>query len=610
MALSPEEGLSEKEFTKKRALGPFLKRIFGYSLRYPRWVAGLIAAAAVEAVIDAVFPLVWLRYIDQFIGPALRGPATQGQPVFTDFVSHQFRVFALIYGVMISAQAISTGIFTHFAGRINEHVIFDLRTDMFTKLQQLPYAFYDRSAIGWLLVRLTADVDKVSDIIANGFVTLITGSMMIVACLIAMSWYSWQLTLLVMVVMPLLVVSSTRIRLLMFSHARRARRLYSIMAAFLTEHINGIEVNKATVQEEQAASDFRDLTEPLRQTAYQSAFYTSLYNPAIIVVGSVAAAMVVYWGGQMLFKAEISIGVLAAFFAYSRSVFDPILDLTRYYAATQDSLSAGERIFSLIDEPVTIADQPGAVTLTHLSGDIRFAHVSFHYKPDNPIITNLNLHIRAGESVALVGPTGEGKTTLLSLMCRFYEPVQGEILIDGRDYRDATLQSYRSRLGIILQTPYLFSGTVRDNIRYGKLDATDADISHALHQIGADEFVGRLDEEVGEEGSRLSAGEKQLLSFARTILKNPDVLLMDEATSSLDTLAEQKIQRGIRQLTQGRTSVIIAHRLSTIQHCDRILVIRQGRIIEDGNHHQLLEQQGTYYHLHTRQVSETVVSEP
>lgn len=610
MALSPNEGLSEKEFTKKRALWPFLKRIFGYSLRYRRWVVGLIAAAAVEAIIDAVFPLIWLRYIDQFISPALSRLTAPGQPVFTDFVTHQFGLFALIYGVLITAQAISTGIFTHFAGRINEHVIFDLRTDMFTKLQQLPYAFYDRSAIGWLLVRLTADVDKVSDIIANGFVTLITGSMMIVACLVAMNWYSWQLTLLVMVVMPLLVVSSTRIRILMFGHARRARRLYSIMAAFLTEHINGIEVNKATVQEAQAASDFRDLTEPLRETAYKSAFYTSLYNPAIIIVGSVAAALVVYWGGRMLFDAQISIGVLAAFFAYSRSVFDPILDLTRYYAATQDSLSAGERIFSLIDEPVSIADEPGAVSLTEIIGDIRFENVSFHYNADKPVIPNLNLHIRAGESVALVGPTGEGKTTLLSLICRFYEPVSGQILVDGRDYRQATLHSYRSRLGIILQTPYLFSGTVRDNVRYGQLDATDADIIGALQRIGADEFTGRLDEEVGEEGSRLSAGEKQLLSFARTILKDPDVLLMDEATSALDTLAEGKIQRGIQQLTQGRTSVIIAHRLSTVQHCDRILVVQQGRIIEDGNHRQLLDQQGAYYNLYTRQGHTELVTEP
>ncbi|GAB3221082.1 ABC transporter ATP-binding protein [Spirosoma arcticum] len=608
MALRPEDGLSEKEFTRKRALLPFLKRLFGYSLRYRRWVVGLVTAGAVEAIIDAIFPLIWLRFIDQFIVPEVARLAQPGnQPIFTDHVWQQFGLFAVIYGVAISIQAVSVGFVNHFSGRISEYVIFDLRTDMFTKLQQLPYAFYDRSAIGWLLVRLTADVDKVANVISEGFVTLIVGMILILASLVAMFSYSWQLTLIVLFIMPLLVVSSTRIRLLMLGFTRQAKRFYSVMAAFLTEHINGIEVNKATVQEGQASADFRDRTDQLRQSAYKAALYASLYNPVIIVIGSVAAASVLYRGGLMLFGSMLSIGMLAAFFAYARSILEPILDLTRYYAATQDSLSAGERIFSLIDEPVTIADQPGAVELPKLHGDIRFENVSFHYKAsvgptDKPVINDLNLTIRAGESIALVGPTGEGKTTLMSLICRFYEPTAGQLLVDGQDYRHYTLRSYRQRLGIILQTTYLFSGTVRDNVRYGRQDATDDQIQAALQSIGADEFVDRLDEEVGEEGSRLSAGEKQLLSFARTILKDPDVLLMDEATSSLDTLAEQKIQRGIQQLTSGRTSIIIAHRLSTVRHCDRILMVNRGSILEDGSHEQLMKKHGFYHDLYTRQL--------
>lgn len=602
MAIQPEDGLTEKEFTRQRALGPFLKRLFGYSLRYRRWVWGLVLAGAVEAIIDAVFPLIWLRFIDWFIVPEVTRVVQSGQPMLTDHAWQQLGLFAGVYLLAISIQAVSVGIVNHYSGRISEYVIFDLRTDMFARLQQLPYAFYDKSAVGWLLVRLTADVDKVSNVISEGFVTLIVGTILVVASLVAMVSYSWQLTLVVLAIMPLLVLSSTRIRLLMLSHTRRAKRFYSIMAAFLTEHINGIDVNKATVQAGQASADFRVRTGQLRQSAFTAARYASLYNPAIIVVGSVAAAAVVYSGGFMLFDSVISIGVLAAFFAYSRSILEPILDLTRYYAATQDSLSAGERIFSLIDEPVAIFDQPGAVEMTKLHGNIRFENVSFHYKADKPVIANLNLTIRAGESIALVGPTGEGKSTLMSLICRFYEPVSGRILVDERDYRTATLNSYRRRLGIILQTTYLFSGTVRDNVRYGRQDATDYEIRAALQRIGADEFGHRLDEEVGEEGSRLSAGEKQLLSFARTILKDPDVLLMDEATSSLDTLAEQKIQHGIRQLTGGRTSVIIAHRLSTVHHCDRILVINRGSVLEDGNHEQLMEKRGFYYDLYTRQL--------
>lgn len=607
MAIQPEDGLTEKEFTRQRALGPFLKRLFGYSLRYRRWMWGLVLAGAVEASIDAIFPLIWLRFIDRFIVPEITRIAQPGQPVLTDYTGQQLGMFAGIYLLAISVQAVSVGIVNHYSGRISEYVIFDLRTDMFARLQQLPYAFYDKSAVGWLLVRLTADVDKVSNVISEGFVTLIVGTILIVASLVGMVLYSWQLTLVVLFIMPLLVVSSTRIRLLMLSHTRRAKRFYSIMAAFLTEHINGIDVNKATVQAGQASADFRTRTEHLRQSAFTAARYASLYNPAIIIVGSVAAGAVIYSGGVMLFNSVISIGVLAAFFAYSRSILEPILDLTRYYAATQDSLSAGERIFALIDEPVAIFDQPGAVDLTNLHGNIRFENVSFYYNPpaspaDKPVIDNLNLAIRAGESIALVGPTGEGKSTLMSLICRFYEPVSGRILVDERDYRTATLNSYRSRLGIILQTTYLFSGTVRDNVRYGKQDATDDEIRAALTRIGVDEFGDRLDEEVGEEGSRLSGGEKQLLSFARTILKDPDILLMDEATSSLDTLAEQKIQQGMRQLTSGRTSIIIAHRLSTVRHCDRILVVNRGNILEDGSHDQLMNKRGFYYDLYTRQL--------
>jgi ATP-binding cassette subfamily B protein len=415
-----------------------------------------------------------------------------------------------------------------------------------------------------------------------------------------------MLSLVVVLVIPLLVVFSARIRMLNLSYARKARRLYSMMAAFLTEHINGMEVNKATVQEGRAAADFRELTGQLKQASFKAAFYTAIYNPVVIIVGSVAAAGVVYLGGHLLFQPAygISVGVLAAFFAYARSVFEPILDLTRYYAATQDSLSAGERIFSLIDEPVSIRDQAGALPFGKIRGHIRFENVDFHYHPDKPIIRNLNLDIRAGESVALVGPTGEGKSTLVSLICRFYEPTAGVIRIDGHDYKTKVLESYRSRLGIILQTPYLFSGTIADNVRYGKLGASRDEMREALELIGADDLAGRLDDQAGEEGNLLSAGEKQLISFARVILKDPDILLMDEATSSIDTLAELKIQRGIEKLIRGRTSVIIAHRLSTIRHCDRILVIRRGAVAEDGNHQQLMRKQGDYYELYSRQVRE------
>jgi len=298
----------------------------------------------------------------------------------------------------------------------------------------------------------------------------------------------------------------------------------------------------------------------------------------------------------------ITVGVLAAFFGYARNIFEPIYRITSYVTSAQDSLSAGERIFSLIDEPVRITDRTGVdQPFGEIEGEIRFQDVDFHYVPDKPILRDFDLHIPAGQSVALVGATGSGKTTLSNLVARFYEPQQGEVQIDGVDYRERTLASYRRQLGVILQTPHLFSGTLRENLAYGKLDASDGEIRASLQLIGATQFLDRLDDPVGEEGSKLSTGEKQLISFARALLKNPRILIMDEATSSIDTLAEQQLQRGINQMIQGRTALVIAHRLSTIRHCDRILVIEQGRVIEDGSHDELLAQKGHYYLLYQRQ---------
>lgn len=422
--------------------------------------------------------------------------------------------------------------------------------------------------------------------------------------------YSWQLTLMVLVTIPILIFLAVKIRLLLLDHARKARKLYSEMAANLTENINGVEVNKATVQEQKASRNFRSITGNLQEASYKAAFYTALYNPVVVMTGSIAAALVVYWGGNLAVYSSmgITLGVLAAFFAYARMIFDPVFEIAYYYASTQDSLSAGERIFSLIDEPIAIKDQPENTDFGKIKGDIEMKNLDFHYEESKPIIQNLNLKIEAGQSIALVGPTGEGKSTIANLICRFYEPVNGSICIDGEDYTQKTLHSFRSQLGIVLQTPHLFAGTVRDNIRYGKLDAKEEEILDALRLVGAEHFIDRLDEEVGEEGNLLSLGEKQLLSFVRTIVKNPRILVMDEATSSVDTLTEAKIQKGVEHLIQGRTAIIIAHRLSTIRRCDRILVIEKGAILEEGDHQSLMQKQGKYYQLYTGQASKSVLA--
>ncbi|MDX2301423.1 MAG: ABC transporter ATP-binding protein [Microscillaceae bacterium] len=598
--------LRDQEYNKKRALWPFMKRIFTYGLRHGRWFYQLGIFTLFSAAIDATYPLVWSHFIDDFIQPTVSQIDSQGNTPI-DWGKLQF--FGFIYLAMSSLQALSFSAWMFATGRIREHVIHDLRRDMFEKLQHLSHSFYDKVASGWITIRLTSDVDKVAQVISWGFISLVYGVSMILASLLVMIFFNITLTMIVVMTVPVLLFLAIRIRLLLLKHARLARKLYSEMAANLTENINGIEVNKATIQEVRAGQNFRKITEDFRDAAYKAGYYTAMYNPVVVMTGSIAAALVIYLGGHMVAQeyTGVSVGVLAAFFSYSVMIFEPIFDITYYYATAQDSLSAGERIFSLIDEPVEIKDQNDVKDFEIIRGDIEMKNLDFHYLPEKPIITHLNLKIQAGQSIALVGPTGEGKSTIASLICRFYEPIQGQILIDGVDYRERTLASYRSQLGVIQQTPFLFSGTIRENIRYGKLDANEDEIKHALEIIGAYDFMDRLDEQVGEEGNNLSLGERQLISFARAIIKNPRILIMDEATSSVDTLTEARIQKGVEKIIRGRTSIIIAHRLSTIKNCDRILVIRKGEVAEDGSHEELLQLQGAYYQLYTRQRREQFV---
>jgi ATP-binding cassette subfamily B protein len=429
---------------------------------------------------------------------------------------------------------------------------------------------------------------------------------MIVVCTIAMFIYNWKLALIVILTIPVLAVVSIKIRMLILRYSREARRYNSEITASFNEHINGVEVNKSLVQESRVSSEFRKLSDKMRVASFKSEFFGAIYIPLIIFGGSVTAALVLYYGGSMAIAipAEITIGTLAAFFGYATLMYEPILDISRFYSNAQNSISAGERIFSLLETRAAIRDKSGACDFGKLNGDIAFQNVSFSYEEGKSVLENMNLRINSGSSVALVGETGGGKSTIVNLICRFYEPVRGSILIDGIDYTSRTMKSIRSQFGVVLQTPHLFSGTIRENIKYGRQEANEEDIIKALRLSGAEEFITRLDEQAGENGDNLSEGEKQLVSFARAVLADPRIFIMDEATSSVDTLTEAKIQSGIKQIIKDRTSIIIAHRLSTIKNCDRILYIRKGKIIEDGSHRELLKKRGEYYRLYSRQLLE------
>lgn len=596
--------LKDKQFKTKGALVPFLKRLMKYSFRYPKWVAGFTGFVLLVALVEAVYPLVWLSLLDDVIVPAVENYRLTGNmPVIDQTALNYYGIIFLILGLILSVGVFS---FINFAGKIQEYVMYDIRQELFKKLQELSFSFFDKSAVGWLLSRISSDTAKVTELISWSMIEVVWGGGMIIFCVTLMFIYNWKLALIVTLTIPVLTLISFKLRMLILKYSREARKYNSEITARFNEHINGVEVNKSLVQEERVSDDFKYLSEKMKVSSYKAAYFQAIFMPLVIFGGSVAAAFVIYYGGSMaiVIPAAITVGTLAAFFGYATMIFEPILDISRFYSQAQNSISAGERIFSLIDTKALITDKYGAGEYGRIYGDIKFENISFHYEEGKPVIKDMNLHIEAGTSVALVGETGGGKSTIINLICRFYEPTGGVLKIDGVDYKNMTMFSLRSQLGVVLQSPHLFSGTVKENIKYGRDEAGDIEIINALQIIGAEDFIQRLNEQVGEGGEHLSMGEKQLISFARAVLADPRIFIMDEATSSIDTITEAKIQRGIAGIMQGRTSIVIAHRLSTIKFCDRILVINRGRIIEDGSHLELMKKQSVYYRLYTRQLRE------
>jgi len=587
------------------AVIPFLKRMFRYVLKDKRIFYGFLVGIIVVGLTDALWPLLWMHLLDEIIVPAVNSQEKSGVAI------NGLWFYAGIFMLNGVIQVLAVYFFVKMAGAMQENILYDLRKEMFNKLQRLSHSYYDKSALGWLISRITSDSDRVSELISWGLVDAIWGITMIIFSLSAMFFYNWKLALIVLVSMPILMLISVKLRMLILKYSRASRKINSEMTASFTEHIQGVEVNKMTGQETRISNEFGDLSMRMRRATYKSVFYTAMYLPIVIFIGAFTASIIILVGGRMAMNvpAGITVGIMAAFFAYATRIFEPIMDITRFYAMAQNSLSAGERIFGLIDEEVLIKDEGQMEAFSRIKGEIDFQDVGFYYNPDKLILNNFNLKIKAGQSVALVGATGEGKTTITNLIGRFYEPTSGSIIIDGVNYKERKLHSLRTQLGMVLQSPHLFLGTIRENICYKNQSASDDDILKVLKDVGAEYFIDRLGEDVGEGGEKLSMGERQLISFIRTIIADPAIFIMDEATSSVDVNTERMIQSALDKLIKNRTSVIVAHRLSTIKNCDRIIVISKGKIIEDGNHSELMKAKAHYYNLYKRQIRKSISPE-
>ncbi|MDP2776802.1 MAG: ABC transporter ATP-binding protein, partial [Anaerolineales bacterium] len=482
--------------------------------------------------------------------------------------------------------------------------LYDVRTAMFNPLQKLSLGFYNRYSVGRVITRVINDVGTLREFITWAVLAIVRNALGIIGTIIAMLTLNLKLSLLTFAVLPLMVWATIAFRQTARKNYRKVRAAVSWANSTLAENINGVRVVQAFSRQEHNYLNFQNyVNRYFYETSLDAAKVASVYTPVVDVLGAVATAMVVYVGGTAVLGESITPGMLIAFVLYVDRFFEPIRDLSRRFDTLQSTMAGGERILDLLNTEVEVRDAENADEMESVIGGVRFENVSFHYSDDPTLVLNqINLDVDAGETVAFVGETGAGKTTIVKLLTRFHDPTDGCVRVDGVDLRTVTQQSLRRQMGMVLQDPFLFNGSVKENILFGRLDASDKDVTAAAKVVGAHDFIVNLKDgyetSVEEGGVLLSVGQRQLISFARALLADPRILILDEATSSVDIQTEQIIQAALAKLLKGRTSFVIAHRLSTITNADRIVVIHDGRIIEQGKHSELLGKQGMYYELY------------
>ena len=580
-------------------------------LLYLRPFMGHISFAALLVLVDTVLTVAAPGLIGQAVDLLWR--FLSGEVESAAALSGLNRTMLLLLGAYGGGWAVSLGSFYSMV-TVGQNVLYRLRGQIFAKIQGLSLGFFDQHEAGDLMSRLTNDTDVINQVLTMGLIRLLSSAMTLIGILIAMLVLNWRLALVSFSVLPVMVISTV-----FFSgRARRAfrvtRKTIGGVSAELEENIAGVKVAQAFSREQANVEAFREVSAANRDANVTAESITAAFAPTLDVLATVGIAIVVGFGGYLALNNLATVGVIVAFVQYVRRFFEPVRAISMIWAGLQSAIAGAERIFELLDTPPDIVDQPDAFELPTIEGRIAFEDVCFEYKPGEHVLEDIDLVAEPGQTVALVGPTGTGKTTVINLLGRFYDVCGGRVTIDGHDVREVARASLRRQMGIVLQDTFLFSGAVMDNIRYGRLDASDEEVIEAAKLANAHDFITRLPEgyqtELTEQGSNLSQGQRQLISIARAVLAKPRILIMDEATSSVDTRTELLIQHALQELLGGRTSFVIAHRLSTIRDADQVIFIQDGRIAERGTHSELLAEQGLYYDLYMSQFRPEGEAEP
>ncbi len=578
-----DDELIDKAFNWKQ-----FSRLFAYIKPYGKQLLPFILLMMVLGTITKLaVPFITGAAIDNAIQPA------NGQPS----LKLLYGLTALALGLYL-IQWVANAYRIKYTNIIGQRVIYDLRGDLFTHIQRLSFSFFDKRPAGSVLVRVTNDVNSLQDLFTNGAVNVMIDCVQLLGIIVILLLINWKLGLAVILTVPIMFFVSTKLRKVIRRSWQEVRMKNSRINSHLNESIQGIRVTQAYTQEQQNMKYFDNMNLSSKQSWDKASALNQMFGPLIEITGGLGSMILFGFGTMLIASGEIEIGILVAFANYVSNFWDPINRLGNMYNQLLVAMASSERIFEFMDEQPSVADKPDAKPLPRIRGDIAFHHVVFEYEAGRPALKGIHLNVKAGQSIALVGYTGSGKSTIINLISRFYDIKSGSITIDGHDIRDVTIESLRSQISIVLQDTFIFSGTIRDNIRFGRLGATDEEVEAAARAVHAHTFIEKLpkgyDTEVEERGSVLSMGQRQLLSFARALLADPRILILDEATASIDTETELRIQEALKVLLQGRTSFIVAHRLSTIRHADHIVVLDHGEIREEGSHEELIQHGGVY----------------